>query len=117
MMIQTFVDLCTIMYVLVDEIFQVYIAPVDHRPGPRSTFTDSELLTVAILAELLSLDEETAMLGYLRRNHPTLFPQLPERSRYNRRHRALGEALNTTRRQVLGWLLTFLPPGAPVVPD
>ncbi len=110
MMIQTFEDLCTVVYVLVDEVFQCHIAPLDHRPGPRSTFSDSEVLTVAIVAELISLDEELAMLGYLRRNHPTLFPQLPERSRYNRRRRALGEALNTTRRQVLGWLLTLLPP-------
>ncbi len=110
MMIQTFEDLCTVVYVLVDEVFQCHIAPLDHRPGPRSTFSDSEVLTVAIVAELISLDEERAMLGYLRRNHPTLFPQLPERSRYNRRRRALGEALNTTRRQVLGWLLTLLPP-------
>jgi hypothetical protein len=110
MMIQTFEDLCTVVYFLVDEVFQCHIAPLDHRPGPRSTFSDSEVLTVAIVAELISLDEERAMLGYLRRNHPTLFPQLPERSRYNRRRRALGEALNTTRRQVLGWLLTLLPP-------
>ena len=110
MMIQTFVDLCTVVFVLVDELFQVSIAPFDQRPGPRSTFTDSELLTVALLAELLSLDEETTMLAYLRRNHPTLFPQLPERSRYNRRRRALGEALNTIRRQVLARLLALLPP-------
>jgi hypothetical protein len=110
MMIQTFVDLCTVVYVLVDEVVQVYIAPVDHRPGPRSSFTDSEVLTVAILAELISLDEETAMLGYLRRNHPTLFPLLPDRSRYNRRRRALSEALNTTRRHLLARLLALLPP-------
>ena len=110
MMIQTFVDLCTVVFVLVDELFQVSIAPFDQRPGPRSTFTDSELLTVALLAELLSLDEETTMLAYLRRNHPTLFPRLPERSRYNRRRRALGEALNTIRRQVLARLLALLPP-------
>src|SRR5918997_3376690 len=110
MMIQTFEDLGTVMYVLVDELFQLYIAPYDHRPGPRSTFSDSELLTVALLAELISLDEETTMLAYLRRNHPTLFPLLPERSRYNRRRRALSEALNTVRRHVLARLLALLPP-------
>ncbi len=110
MMIQTFEDLCTVAYVLVDEIFHRHVAPLDHRPGPRSVFTDSELLTVAVVAELISLDEETAMLGYLRRNHPTLFPTLPDRSRYNRRRRALSEALNTIRRQVVGWLLALLPP-------
>ena len=109
MMIQTFEDLCTVMYVLIDELYLHYVAPLDHRPGPCSGFTDSELLTVAVVAELISLDEETAILGYLRRNHPTLFPHLPERSRYNRRRRALGEALNTIRRHVVGWLLALLP--------
>ncbi len=49
------------------------------------------------------------MLGYLRRNHPTRFPQQPERSRYNRRRGALGEALNTPRRHVVGGLLAQLP--------
>ena len=110
MMIQTFEDLCTVMYVLVDELFQRYVAPLDQRPGPPSVFTDSEVITVAVVAELISLDEETAVLGYLRRNHPALFPQLPDRSRYNRRRRALGEALNTIRRHVVGWLLALLPP-------
>jgi hypothetical protein len=110
MMIQTFEDLCTVMYVLVDEIFLQHVAPLDHRPGPRATFTDSELLTVTIVGELISLDEETTLLSYLRRNHPTLFPLLPDRSRYNRRRRALSEALNTIRRHVLDRLLALLPP-------
>lgn len=108
-MIHTFEDLCTAVYVLVDEVYQMRVHPFDQRPGPRAVFTDSELLTVALVAEFLSLDEETAILGYLRRNYATLFPVLPDRSRYNRRRRALGEALNQIRRQVLGWLLTLLP--------
>ncbi|HSH79926.1 MAG TPA: IS982 family transposase [Herpetosiphonaceae bacterium] len=95
---------------IVDEIHQVEIRLQDHRPGPRSDFTESELLTVAIVAELIGLDEETAILGYLHRNHPTLFPLLPDCTRYNRRRRALGEAVNTVRRRVLGWLLALLPP-------
>ncbi len=109
-MIHTFEDLCTVVYVLVDELYQLHMQPHDHRPGPRAAFTESELLTVALVAELIGLDEETAILGYLRRNHARLFPLLPERTRYNRRRRALGEALNTLRRQVLGWVLALLPP-------
>ena len=109
-MIHTFEDLCTVVYVLVDELYQVHVQPHDHRPGPRAAFTESELLTVALVAELIGLDEETAILGYLRRNHARLFPLLPERTRYNRRRRALGEALNTLRRQVLGWVLALVPP-------
>lgn len=109
-MIHTFEDLCTVVYVVVDEIYQAQVQPFDHRPGPRADFTESELITVAVVAELISLDEETAMLGYLRRHYTALFPHLPDRSRYNRRRRALGEAINTIRRHVLGWLLTLLPP-------
>jgi hypothetical protein len=91
-MIHTFEDLCTVVYVLVDELYQVHVHPHDHRPGPRADFTESELLTVALVAAVIGLDEETAILGYLRRDHAALFPCLPDRTRYNRRRRALGEA-------------------------
>ena len=109
-MIQTFEDLCTYVYVIVDEVFQASVQPHDHRPGPRSSFSDSEVITLTLVAELVSLDDETVFLDYVARNHRALFPMLPERSRSNRRRRALSEAVNTIRRQLLGWLLALLPP-------
>ena len=108
-MIQTFEDLCTYVYVTVDELFQTDVQPHDQRRGPRSPFTDSEVITLTLVAELVSLDDETVFLDYSARNHRALFPFLPDRSRYNRR-RALSEAINTIRRQILGWLLALLPP-------
>jgi len=108
-MIQTFEDLCTYVYVTVDDVFQASIQPADQRPGPRSSFTDSELLTLTLVAELVGLDDETVFLNYVARTHHALFPVLPNRSRYNRRRRALGEVLNTLRRSVLSALLTLLP--------
>lgn len=109
-MIQTFEDLCTYAYVIVDELFQASVHPRDHRPGPRSTFSDSELITLTLVAELVGLDNETVFLDYVARNHRSLFPLLPGNSRYNRRRRALGEATNTIRRHLLGFLLALLPP-------
>jgi len=109
-MIQTFEDLCTYAYVTVDELFQAYVLPHDHRPGPRSTFSDSEVITLTLVAEVVGLDDETVFLDYVARNHRALFPLLPDRSRYNRRRRALGEAVNTIRRHILDWLLALLPP-------
>ncbi len=100
-MIGDFVDLCTHVYVVTDEVYQRAVAPYDTRPGPRSGFSDSELLTVSIVAELVGLDAETRCLAYLRRNHPTLLPRLPERSRYNRRRRQLAEATNRIRGAVM----------------
>ena len=47
-MIHTFEDLCTVVYVLVDELYHLHVQPHDHRPGPRAAFTESELLTVAL---------------------------------------------------------------------
>lgn len=100
-MIGDFVDLCTYVYVVTDEVYQRAVAPYDTRPGPRSGFSDSELLAVSIVAELVGLDAETRCLAYLRRNHPALFPLLPERSRYNRRRRQLAEATNRVRGAVM----------------
>lgn len=107
-MIGDFVDLCTHVYVVTDEVYQRVVAPYDTRPGPRAGFTESELLTVSIVAELVGLEAETRCLAYLRRNHPGLFPLLPERSRYNRRRRQLAEAANRIRGAVmerLWWVL------------
>jgi hypothetical protein len=100
-MIGDFVDLCTYVYVATDEVYREAVAPYDTRPGPRSGFSDSELLTVSIVAELVGLDAETRCLAYLRRTHPTLFPLLPERSRYNRRRRQLAEPTNRIRGAVM----------------
>ncbi len=100
-MIGNFVDLCTYVYVVTDEVYRQAVAPYDTRPGPRAGFTDSELLTVSVVAELIGLDAETRCLAYLRRNHPTLFPRLPERSRYNRRRRQLAEVTNRLRGAIM----------------
>src|ERR687886_964395 len=83
-MIHTFEDLCTYVYVTVDEVFQTYVQPHDQRPGPRSPFSESEVITLTLVAELVGLDDETVFLDYVNRNHRALFPLLPDRSRYNR---------------------------------
>lgn len=57
--------------------------------------------TLTLVAELLGLDEERACLRDRARNHPTRFPRLPERSRYNRRRRQRIEVSNRLRAGVL----------------
>src|ERR687885_1783887 len=112
-MIEDFADLCTYVYVIVDELYQLVVAPHDHRPGYRSDFSDSEVITLTLVGELIGLDEETAFLAYVKRNHRALFPQLPERSRYNRRRRALTEATNRIRGAIMQLVLGQLPSEAP----
>ncbi len=109
-MLQGFADLCTYVYVIVDELYQLVVAPHDHRPGYRSEFSDSEVITLTLVAELVGLDEEQAFLAYVRRNHHARFPRLPERSRYHRRRRALTEAINRIRGAIMQLVLGQLPP-------
>jgi hypothetical protein len=109
-MIVDFADLCTAVYVVVDERYQVVVAPYDRRPGPCSDFSDSEVIALALVAELVELDEEQKFLCYVRRNHLALFPRLPERSRYNRRRRALTEATNRIRGALMQRVLGRLAP-------
>src|SRR5919199_5750600 len=109
-MIEDFADLCTYVDVIVDELYQLVVAPHDHRPGYRSDFSDSEVLTLTLVAELIGMDEEKAFLAYVQRNHRALFPRLPERSRYNRRRRALAEATNRIRGALMQLVLRRLTP-------
>lgn len=109
-MIQTFADLCLHVFVAVDDLYRQVVAPYDHRPGPRSAFSDSEVITVTLLAELLGLDTETGFLAYLDRHHRALFPRLPERSRFNRRRRQLTAATNRIRAALMEWVFGRLEP-------
>lgn len=120
-MIHDFADLCTYVYVIVDDIWKT-ISHQFPRPGPESDFGDSEVMTLEIVAELIGMDDEKAFLNYVKRNHLHLFPELPDRTRYNRRRRQLVGALNEIRRRVLWrlpvhrasyWLIDSLP--VPVV--
>ena len=117
---QDFEGLCTALYCLVDECYQPLAARYDHRPGPAPACSDSEVITLTLVAELWSMDEEVAFLAYMRRHWRALFPVLPERSRYNRRRRALQQVTAQIRRQVLRlldlvqpldtlWLIDSLP--------
>jgi hypothetical protein len=96
-MIASFTELCTYVYVVIDDLYQAVIAPHDRRPGPRGACSDSEIITLTLVAELTGQDEEGPFLASVRRNHPTLFPRLPERTRYNRRRRRLSEVTNRLR--------------------
>ena len=99
-MITRFEDFCTWLYVVVDDVWRE-VAPRLHRPGPApTTCSDSEVITMAMAAECRGWDQETEALAHWR-SYPHLFPRLPERSRFNRRRRALQRGIALLRRVVL----------------
>src|SRR5215207_6345399 len=98
-MITDFDDFCTWMFVLIDDIWQV-IGPLYRRPGPASECSDSELLTMALVAECREWDKETNLIAEWQ-NYRHLFTVIPERTRFNRRRRNLMGAINQLRQLVL----------------
>ena len=94
-MITDFDDLCLWTYVIVDDIV-IKLAPSLRRPGPCPGCSDSELITMILVAECKGWDIETQLLSDFSQ-HPTLFPQ----SRFNRRRRNLGTIINQIRQMLL----------------
>jgi hypothetical protein len=97
-----FEDFCLWMYVAVDE-FWARLGGRYRRPGPAPACTDSELLTMVLVGECRGWDLETEAVACWRERRD-LFPHVPERSRFNRRRRALQGALNDLRRLALAAL-------------
>ena len=98
-MIARFEDYCLWMYVVVDELWPG-VAARYRRPGPQPACSDSELVTMVLVGESRGWDVETDLVGHWQA-YRHLFPAIPERSRFNRRRRALAPAINDLRRVAL----------------
>ena len=99
-MITEFADSCLWIYCLVDHAW-TEIAPRLQRPGPQPVCSDSELMALALIGEWRGLEKETELLAWWREPaQRALFPQVPSRTRFNRR-RALAGAINRVRQIVL----------------
>jgi hypothetical protein len=101
-MITRFEDYCLWMYVVVDELWPGVMGQY-RRPGPAPACSDSELVTMVLVGESRGWDEETDLVREWQARRD-LFPHVPERSRFNRRRRALAPAINELRRVTLRWL-------------
>ncbi len=102
-MIADFDHFCLWRYAVVDELWQRL--PPAYKPsrGPGPGCSDSELITMALVGECRGWAQETPLLRCWR-ERPDLFPRIPERRRFNRRRRALAQAINTIRQGALAAL-------------
>lgn len=98
----TLEDMLTIVFFHVDEFYQQVAAFVE-RPGPKPTFSDSEVITLTLVGHMVS-DSETAFYGFVKRNYKRLFPQLIERSRWHRRSKSLFKLTNLIRQMMIAHL-------------
>jgi hypothetical protein len=85
----------TAVYDTVDALYQEQFAPQKpRRPGPRPRYSDSEVLTLALLAQYRPDRSERACLRYAATHWGAYFPQLPCQSTFNRRVRDLEGVLS-----------------------
>jgi hypothetical protein len=95
-------DILTIWFVVVDEAYQALEAHFGawRRRGPAPSFSDSEVITVALLIDTFFHGHEALGLAFLRQYEPTLFPALPTEGHFNDRRRALCRIIEQIRCQL-----------------
>jgi hypothetical protein len=102
-------DLLTIIYVLVDDWYQVQgIKLLAGKVGKKPVFQDSEVITLVLAQDFIPYPAETQYLEFIRANYLPLFPKLVDQSQFNRRARALQFLIEELRRYWIvqkGWHL------------
>ena len=74
------------------------------RPGPNPDCPDADILTVAWRLEYIGADSENAGYRRIKAELKSVFPSLPERSRFNRRRRSLAPASEVIRKALASYL-------------
>ena len=72
----------TTIYVMVDDFY--HSQPSKRRPGPQTSLSESEVLTLAIFAPWSRFTSERDFYRYAQSHLRDAFPTLPDRSQFNR---------------------------------
>lgn len=95
-------DFVTVAYVIIDDIYQK-VTPTNIRNRRNindSILSDSEIITISIVGELLTIDSENAWFGFCKKNMKDLFPRLCDRTRFNRTRRNLHAVIEEIRKEL-----------------
>lgn len=89
----------TTIYTIVDDIIKGsrVIQGILDRPGPAPKLSDSEVITIALYQELIGEPREDHFFRLHQEQLRGYFPELNERSRYNRRKRDLWSVILAVR--------------------
>ncbi len=77
----------TTLYVMVDDFCQSELEPERPRPGPQASLSRSEVITLALFGQWVQFKSERAFARYAHQHLREAFPQLPDRSQFNRLQR------------------------------
>lgn len=81
------------VYVTADDFINTHPHLAPNRPaiGIQPQITDAELITLAIMENLLGFTSERRFIRYAHTHLTSIFPYIPQQSGYNKRQRALTE--------------------------
>lgn len=106
--VESFKDFIIAVYTIIDDIYKE-IAPEyikNRRNKSIAKISDSEIITISIVGELLTIDSENAWYNYCSKNLNDLFPNLCDRSRFNRVRRGLHAVIDEIRKEI-GRIITL----------
>ena len=76
----------TTLYVMADDFCKTSLPPEAH-PGPQTTLSRSEVVTLAMFGQWQSFGSERGFYRYAQRHLRPAFPSLPTREQFNRQVR------------------------------
>ena len=95
-------DLFTNIFVIIDDIYNeiIPITVSNRRNIKDSKLSDSEIITISIVGELLTIDSEKAFFSLLKKEYKNLFPKIGDRTRFNRTKRNLYWVISKIREHI-----------------
>jgi hypothetical protein len=97
----TWEAILTVTFVLIDDECQAlseqFFPNRKYAPSKQPQFHDSEVITVALLGEMVFGGDEDKTLHFIRQYHKAMFPKLLDTSRFNRRRHELAEMMEAIR--------------------
>lgn len=102
-------DLFTNIFVIIDDIYNEIIPMTisNRRNIKDSKLSDSEIITISIVGELLTIDSEKAFFSLLKREYKNLFPKIGDRTRFNRTKRNLYWVISKIREYISSFMQSY----------
>ena len=84
-------DFFTVVFVLIDDVYNEIIpCEIKNRRNiSDSKLSDSEIISISIVGEAITVDSEKAWFYFVKKNFKDLFPNICDRTRFNRTKRNL----------------------------
>lgn len=100
--IENLKDFITVAYIIIDDIYKKVTPPhIANRCNINDSFmSDSEIITICIVGELLTIDSEKAWWVFCKKNMRDLFPKFCDRTGFNRTRRNLHAVIEEIRKEL-----------------